>query len=1031
VITYAQNFEDVILDRLFAGQPEGFYVDVGASHPADLSVTKHFYDRGWSGVNIEPIRRNHEMFVRERPRDTNLDVALGPREEELTFFEVEGYDALSTFDAEQAKRIEAMGYKVHSYPVRTVTADSLFEKLGLHERTVDFLKIDVEGFEAEVMSALDLTRFRPRVLLVESITPGYEFPGWDKFAPGMTHGGWEPRVLAAGYKFIYFDGISRYYVAPGEEALAERLRVPPGVFDAIVFAREETLRGTLASEQAAHALEKAALAAKDSELGETKARIAGLEEQLAHEQQQLAQQKEHLARREEQHAQELARQVARHEERLAQEQAARAADAAESARVLAEVRATLEQTQARLAAQATARESAEAALAFERAKGVRVRLADLRTTVRERAKYYFLAGLLRLASGKPPAALPSMSLVVPVYNGEQTIAETLESILVQDYPSLEVIVVDGASTDRTLEIVRSFEARTDLRQRIARVVSERDQGMYDAIAKGFGHATGEVLCYLNADDLLEAGGLMKAGRFFADNPSADVIYHEDTVLVDGWKYANARQPRDIDTLDLLNDHILFQDGVFFRRRAYQACGGVRRDLRLAGDYDLWLRMSAVARFVRRPGHASCFRIRPGQLSTDMQRYHEEMRRSREDFLDSRPALQRLSWKLAAPWRRAARLARTRLTPERLFFPIDFANLPPPQAVVPGTLTPHHPPVSPVDGKPAERLLFSCMDTRFGEREMNYIYLDERHGIAVTHPPIEPAKLDALYRKYYSSPPTQMKLPEGTSPFRQINRIPLWERLLLKLPAEYAAMALFRNMWADNTLRELWAVLKSAGIDVTSPLRVLDTGCFEGNLLDQIRTHTRWQAFGLEPNDTAVGVARGKGHTVWHAHADRATEVIPEGEQFDVVFMGQSIEHVDDPVHVLRRLRMLLAPGGVLVASTPNLDARQIDWFGPTWAHWHPPYHRFIFSREGMRHVARQAGLVPSKLRTYSHPYWTAITLAQNWLGLGGSASHAVPFDRTIGRRAQRIDFWARIFWNRIGRGDYLFLLMTDGEHGKR
>jgi FkbM family methyltransferase len=978
VITYAQNFEDVILDRLFAGQADGFYVDVGASHPVDLSVTKHFYDRGWSGVNIEPIRRNHELFLKERPRDTNVDVALGARDEERTFFEVEQYDALSTFDAEQAKRIEAMGYKVQAYPVRTVTADTLLEQLGLHERTIDFLKIDVEGFEAEVISGLDLARFRPRVLLVESITPGYQFPGWDSFDPVLTHERWEPRVLAAGYKFIYFDGISRYYLAPGEEALAQRLRVPPGIFDSIVFAREEAQRESLEEARAGLAREAEAHAAKERALALAQDRIAGLEEELEHERAQRAREHEEL-------------------------------------------------TQA--LASLDAQRRAEAELAFERAKGVRARLRDLRGAARERAKYYFLAALLRLASGKPSPPLPSMSLVVPAFNAEATIADTLESILAQDYPALEVIVVDGASTDGTLGIVREYEARTDLRQRIARVVSEPDRGMYDAIGKGFDVATGEVLCYLNADDLLEAGGLMKAGRYFADHPAADVIYHEDTVLVDGWKYANARQPEGVDTIDLLNGHILFQDGVFFRRRAYEACGGVRRDLRLAGDYDLWLRMSAAARFVRRPGHASCFRIRPGQLSTDMARYHGELEQARGEFLAARPALVRAAWLARARLRRATRLVRARLQRERLFYPIDFAHLPPPAASVPATAVAANAPLSPVDGRPAERLLFSCMDTRFGERDMNYIYLDERHGVAITHPPIEPARLDALYRKHYSNPPTRMKLPEGTSPYRQIDRVPLWERLLLKLPVEYAAVALFRGAWADNTLAELRAVLRSAGIDVASPLRVLDTGCFEGHLLDQIRACTPWRGFGLEPNDTAVEVARGKGHTVWHAHAEAATEAIPEGEHFDVVFMGQSIEHVDDPVRVLRRLRMLLAPGGVIVASTPNLDSRQIDWFGPTWAHWHPPYHRFIFSRAGIRQVARQAGLVPSRLKTFSHPYWTSITLAQNWLGLGGSVSHAVAFDRSITRRAQRIDFWARLFWNRVGRGDYLFLLMTDGEHG--
>src|SRR5699024_7422638 len=271
-------------------------------------------------------------------------------------------------------------------------------------------------------------------------------------------------------------------------------------------------------------------------------------------------------------------------------------------------------------------------------------------------------------------------------------------------------------------------------------------------------------------------------------------------------------------------------------------------------------------------------------------------------------------------------------------------------------------------KPAERLLFSTPDTRFGDKAINYIYLDKRHGITITYPPVQSSELDRLYRQYYSAPPLESKNPEGTSPYRHFNGKRLWERALLRLPVEKLTRFL-PNGWLDNTLNELTTVLRASRLEINRSLRVLDVGCFGGRLLDEIVAEKPWQAYGLESNIQAVETARSKGHHIWQGRAEDAIEIVPATHQFDVIFMGQSIEHVDSPVQVLCRLRLLLAPGGVLVVSTPNLDSRQIDWFGPTWAHWHAPYHRYIFSRQSLFALARQAGLQPVYFKTFSHCYW--------------------------------------------------------------
>jgi len=623
--------------------------------------------------------------------------------------------------------------------------------------------------------------------------------------------------------------------------------------------------------------------------------------------------------------------------------------------------------------------------------------------------------------------LPKISIVTPVFNGAAHLAETLDSVLRQDYPKLEYIIVDGNSTDETLDIIREYEGKSEFPQRISLVISEPDKGMYDAIAKGFERATGEIFCYLNADDLFECGGLRSVGEYFSCHPEAHVIYHEDTVLVEGWKFPNVRQPENVNTADLLNAHILFQDGVFFRRAAYEVIGGMRRDLKLAGDFDLWLRLSARFRFVRRPGHVSCFRLRPNQLSSRMDIYHREMKQSIADFLSHAPVARRAKLFVQRFFRRAHRVYLSQYRRERLFFPIDFCNLPPPAVTIrPGT---EDVPRSPIDGRPAERLLFTTPDTRFGESELNYIYYDERYRIAISHPRLATEELDSLYQKHYSCPPTELKLPGTTSPYRLFNRQHLWEKALFILPVGFLARVLFPLAWSDNTLRELTILLKKSNIDPAIALRFLDVGCFEGHLLDEIRDNTCWESFGLEPNNSAVSISRGKGHRVWCGRAETADSLIPNNQKFDVIYMGQSIEHVDDPVTTLVNLRRLLAPSGVLVVSTPNLDSREVDWFGPTWAHWHPPYHRHIFSKNGLQALALQAGLLPLAFRSFSNPYWTAMSLALNWMGLGGSASHSVNFDPEITTRAQTINFWKEVLWNRADKGDYCFFAMKEMADG--
>ncbi|HVK16685.1 MAG TPA: FkbM family methyltransferase [Fimbriiglobus sp.] len=219
MISYAQNREDVLLNRVFPG-PEGFYIDVGAAHPVSDSVTKWFYDRGWSGVNVEPLEVFHRELVAHRPRDVNLNAAAGERSGEVTLYEVPACVGWATTDPAAADAVRAAGREVVPRPTRVVTLAEICEQHA--GRTIDFLKIDVEGGERGVLAGADFTRHRPRVLVIEATEVGRPCP---------NHQSWEPLVLAAGYLYATFDGLNRYYVRHEDADLVPVLQTPANVFD--------------------------------------------------------------------------------------------------------------------------------------------------------------------------------------------------------------------------------------------------------------------------------------------------------------------------------------------------------------------------------------------------------------------------------------------------------------------------------------------------------------------------------------------------------------------------------------------------------------------------------------------------------------------------------------------------------------------------------------------------------------------------------------------------------------------------------
>jgi FkbM family methyltransferase len=217
-VSYSQNAEDIRLARVF-DRPEGFYVDVGAGHPTVGSVTRLFYDRGWAGINVEP----GPMFghlVDDRPRDVNLKVAVLPDRGVHDFWVSDSYWGLSTVRAPDFRRLPEGA----AFRKTTVDCVPLTQILVEHAsgRTIDFLSIDVEGAEADVLRSTDFARFRPRVVVIEAVSP-------ITFEP--SHEAWEPLVREAGYSFAAFDGINRFYVDEAQRDLIPALAYPISVLD--------------------------------------------------------------------------------------------------------------------------------------------------------------------------------------------------------------------------------------------------------------------------------------------------------------------------------------------------------------------------------------------------------------------------------------------------------------------------------------------------------------------------------------------------------------------------------------------------------------------------------------------------------------------------------------------------------------------------------------------------------------------------------------------------------------------------------
>ena len=184
-----------------------------------------------------------------------------------------------------------------------------------------------------------------------------------------------------------------------------------------------------------------------------------------------------------------------------------------------------------------------------------------------------------------------VSIITPSYNQASYLEQTIRSVLEQDYPRIEYIVMDGASTDGSVEIIRKFESR------LVYWESVKDAGQADAINKGFARATGEIVAWLNSDDYYLPGTVGKAVKIFEENPDVVLVYGDMLAVDEHGKTFNTLNYKQLTLEDLLCFQIIGQPAVFMRRSALQKASGLNLTFHFLLDHLLWIQIAKQGRIL--------------------------------------------------------------------------------------------------------------------------------------------------------------------------------------------------------------------------------------------------------------------------------------------------------------------------------------------------------------------------------------------------------------------------------------------------
>lgn len=245
MLSFAQNFEDVILKRAFSGRKHGYFLDIGAQHPVIDSVSRHFILNGWNGILVEPVPAYAMLLKEEYPNITVLQKYVGEKGNREIY--VVADTGLSTSDEMLAQAYKNSGLNISKAICEGITLDEIFDLIG--EVEIDWMKIDAECSEIEILNSWKSKSVKPTIVVIEVLHPLHKIQANDEITELME---------SKGYVEVYFDGLNKFYLSKNNGEMKMYFDLPPNIFDnfriskfttsGIAINEEKDFSSTLASE---------------------------------------------------------------------------------------------------------------------------------------------------------------------------------------------------------------------------------------------------------------------------------------------------------------------------------------------------------------------------------------------------------------------------------------------------------------------------------------------------------------------------------------------------------------------------------------------------------------------------------------------------------------------------------------------------------------------------------------------------------------------------------------------------------------